>query len=488
MNIRRQVVVAALVLALAVAVGVVWTTFGPRGQAADPRAQGQTLLDAVLREVRSKFLERRVDEAKLYDGARKGLLDVAGPACARLVAAAPAPAVSDGRVKIAALVDEVTQRCTAPRPDPRQLYFGAARGMLEALGDPYTRFMDPRAFGEFRQDAQGFFFGIGIFIDIKDEHLIVVQPIPGTPAARAGLRPGDRITEIDGVSTDGMALQEAVVRIRGPKGSGVTLRLRRGDGTFAVPIVRDRIEIAAAEGPETFDASTQQMLEQSGIGYIKLVTFNENTETAFAASLKRVTQSGARALILDLRNNGGGLLDISLQVANHFVPAGEPLVHTVDRQGRRETERATTRVDKVTLPVVVLVNEFTASASEIVSGALQDHHAATLVGVKTFGKGVIQTIVDLPLGSGAAITTAKYLTPSGRDIHGKGLQPDEVVGTTEETLRQQLRGQPDAVVDQHAQQMRAAQLARAIDILKKKTMRSFRILPAVPRAVPAFAA
>ncbi len=482
MSLRRQSVVIVLLLVLAVAAGVVWTTFGPRGQAADPRAQGQMLIDAVLREVHAKFIERAINDDALFAGARKGLLAAAGSACAPLIEAAPAPAVPDGRRRIAALVDEAAQRCTAPRPDAERLYFGAAKGMLEALGDPYTRFMDPRAFAEFRQDAQGFFFGIGIFIDIKDDHLIVVQPIPGTPAARAGLRAGDRIIEIDGVSTEGMALQEAVVRIRGPKGSGVTLRIGRGDHSFAVPIVRDRIEIAAAEGSETFDASTQQMLQRERIGYIRLVTFNENSETAFAASLRRVTQSGARALILDLRNNGGGLLDISLQVANHFVPAGEPLVHTVDRQGQRETERASPRGEKVTMPVVVLVNEFTASASEIVSGALQDHRVAALVGVKTFGKGVIQTIVDLPMGSGAAITTAKYLTPSGRDIHGKGLQPDEVVGVTDEMLRDQLRGESDAVVEQRVQQMRSMQLTRAVEILKKKLARSQRVLPVVPRA------
>ncbi len=488
MSIRRAVVALLLIVALAAAAGVVWTTFGLRGQAADPRAQGQTLLDAVVREVHTKFIQRTVDDARLFEGARKGLLDAAGPACARLVEGTPVPPSDQSGRRIAALVDTATERCTSPRPDPRALYFGAAKGMLESLGDPYTRFMDPRAFDEFKQDAQGFFFGIGIFIDIKDKHLIVVQPISGTPAARAGLHAGDRITAIDGAPTDGMALQEAVVRIRGPKGTRVTLSIQRGDRTVTETIVRDRIEILAAEGSESLDASAQELLRQAGIGYIKLVTFNENTETAFAASLTQVTRAGARALIVDLRSNGGGLLDISLQVANHFVPAGQALVLTVDREGRRETERATARGLKVTLPAVVLVNEFTASASEIVSGALQDHRAATLVGVKTFGKGVIQTIVDLPLGSGAAITTAKYLTPSGRDIHGKGLEPDEVVGETEDAVRERLRGQPDDVVEQQLQQMRAAQLARAIDILKRKLSRSLRDLPVVPAAAARAAA
>jgi carboxyl-terminal processing protease len=171
------------------------------------------------------------------------------------------------------------------------------------------------------------------------------------------------------------------------------------------------------------------------------------------------------------------LLDISLQVLDHFVPAGQPRVHTVDREGRKDTDRATGRVAKVGLPTVVLVNEFTASASEIVSGALQDYHMATLVGVKTFGKGVIQTIVELPMGSGAAITTAKYLTPLEHDIHGKGLQPDQLVGETEEAIRTSLKGKPDEAVDEQVKQMRAAQLARAIEILKQKLGRTWRHLP-----------
>jgi len=481
---RRQFVAIALVLVLAAAAGFVWAAIRPRGQAADVRAQGQSLLDAVAREIRTKFIVRSINETEIYEGAGRGLLDAAGPACSRLIGTSPAPPAADGRQRIAALVDEATQRCTTPRTDPQRLYFGAAKGMLDSLGDQYTRFMDTRAFDEFKQDSQGFFFGIGIFIDLKDKHLIVVQPISGTPAVRAGLRAGDRITEIDGASTDGMALQEAVSRIRGPKGSSVHLVILRGGRSVAVTIVRDRIEIVAGEGAGSLDEATRSRLDDAGIGYVKLVTFNENTELAFRRLFERAKQSGARALILDLRSNGGGLLDVSLRVADWFVPAGQPLVHTVDRDGRKETERATRRV-KVEMPVVVLVNEFTASASEIVSGALQDHRVATLVGVRTFGKGVIQTIVDLPMGSGAAITTAKYLTPSGRDIHGKGLWPDEFVGATEDTVRLRFHGQPDDAIERQLQQMRAAQLTRAIEILKKKLSRSFRTLPTVPHVVAA---
>lgn len=469
MRIRNRLLVVGVLLALAIVAALGWYRYGPRSQAAaDPRAQGQELLNAIVRQVRSNFIQRGVDEAKLYQGATKGLLEAAGPACASTVdTSTPASGGQGGRARFVAVVGRVGERCTAPRPDTQVLFLGAAKGMLESLGDPYSRFMEPRAYKEFLQDARGFFFGIGIFIDIKDKHLIVVQPIQGTPAAHAGLRAGDRITRIDGTITDGMALQEAVVRIRGPKGTTVTLTIVRGDREFEVAIVRDRIEITAGEGAGSLDAATQTQLRQAGIGYIKLVTFNENTATAFDRLLDEVKRSGARALILDLRNNGGGLLDISLQVANRFVPAGQAMVHTVDRNGNRQTERAR-RWAKVSMPVVVLVNEFTASASEIVAGALEDNDVGTLLGVKTFGKGVIQTIVDLPMNSGAAITTAKYLTPKGRDIHGKGLAPDIPVGETEDALRARLKGRPEAEIEQQVERMRAEQLRRALEILKRK--------------------
>ncbi len=369
------------------------------------------------------------------------------------------------------LLNRVHETYIDPTVDEQPLFIGAAKGMLDALGDPYTRFMDPRAFNDFRQDAKGFFFGIGIFIDLKDNHLIVVQPIRGTPADRAGLRAGDRIIKIGVQATEGMALQEAVTRIRGPKGTTVTLTMRRGERDFEANLVRDRIELAAGEGVESLDETARAALKQAGIGYIKLTVFNEMTTKTFDRLFADVQRAGAKGLILDLRHNGGGLLDISLEVADRFVPAGQPLVHTVDRNGNRITERATSRA-KIGIPVVVLVDEFTASASEIVSGALQDTGVGTLVGVKTFGKGVIQTIVDLPLGAGAAITSAKYLTPKERDIHKKGVTPDIVVGEPEESLRTRLRGKPDAEIDQQVERMKADQLNRAIDAVKKKITKS----------------
>lgn len=477
MGIRRIAVGIAVVVGVAILLYVFVPVRFPRPTTVRSVSDGSPLLQAVASEIHRRFIRQSVDDATLYDGARAGVLKTlkaSNESCAtKVVDAAPAPA---NPTRIAALVEAAVQRC-APAPDVAALYFAAARGMLDSLDDPYTRFMDPRAFAEFNQDRQGFFFGIGIFVDIKDKHLIVVQPIPGTPAARAGLRAGDYITTIDGFSTTDMSIQEAVVHIRGPKGSKVALGIARGEQAFTTTIVRDKIEMLVAEGGEILDAGTQEQLQKAGIAYIRLVTFNENTERMFAESLAAAERAGAHALILDLRNNGGGLLDISLQVLDHFVPAGQPRVHTVDRNGRMETDRATDRVAKLKWPTVVLVNEYTASASEIVSGALQDYLVATLVGVKTYGKGVIQTIIDLPMGSGAAITTAKYLTPLGHDIHGKGLQPNEVVGETDEAIRTRLKGQPDTVLEDRAKQMRAAQLARAIEILKQKLGRSWQPVP-----------
>ncbi|MDR7556218.1 MAG: S41 family peptidase [Armatimonadota bacterium] len=357
------------------------------------------------------------------------------------------------------LLTHIRQDYLGPVPDARVLFDGAARGMLEALGDPYTRYMDARAFREFAQDAQGYFFGIGIFIDIRDGQLIVVQPIEGTPAHRAGLRPGDRIRAINNVSTEGMALQEAVSRIRGPAGTRVVLRIQRADRSFDVEITRARIQIVSVQGAGVLDADLQKQLAAERLGYVRILTFNDRTAEEVAAEMTRLQQVGVRGVLLDLRSNGGGLLEASLRVAERFVPEGRPLVHIVDRTGRKTTERAG-RGPKIQLPVVVLVNEFSASASEILAGALKDSAGATLVGIRTFGKGVIQSVYALPGGGGAAITTSKYLTPADHDIHGKGVPPDVVAGD-------RLEGKSDAEVARIQQE----QLRRAVEVLRQRAGR-----------------
>ena len=370
--------------------------------------------------------------------------------------AAAGAADDQGYTLLRQILTHVRRDFLNPPPDSSVLFDGAARGMLEALGDPYTRYMDGKAFQEFHQGVQGVFFGIGIFIDIRDKQLIVVQPIDGTPAARAGLRAGDKIQRINTAPTDGMALQEAVSKIRGPAGTKVTLRIARPDRAFDVEITRARIQVISVSGASTLEEPVQKQLAAERLGYLRILRFDEPTAVDVAASLAAILRSSPQGLIVDLRGNGGGLLNVTELIASRFIPTGQPVVHVVDRSGRRDTRRATGG-HTVTVPIIVLVNEFSASASEILAGALKDSAGATIVGQPTFGKGVIQSIYDLPGGAGAAITTAKYLTPAGRDIQGKGIPPDVVVG-------ERLDGKADTDIAR----IQSLQLQRAIEVLKQR--------------------
>jgi len=340
--------------------------------------------------------------------------------------------------------------------DSDALFHGAARGMLEALGDPYSRFMDPSGYKGFRETLSGVFSGVGILIELADGGPVVVQPIPDTPAGRAGIRPGDRIVAVDERKTERMSLEEVVSRIRGPAGTKVTLTLQRAGKRFDFTLTRARIVNQTVRGERYLEEADRAALRSAGVAYLRIVSFDEPTANAFGAALDGVLRSGARGLLLDLRTNGGGLLDAAVTIADRFVPAGEAIVHTVDRDGRRRTERGSGG-PKVQIPVVVLVNEFTASASEIVAGALRDHEIARIVGVRTFGKGVIQRILSLPGGTGATLTSGRYLTPDGHDIHGKGLAPDLAVG-------RRLEGRSD----QEIRQIDAAQFSAALTVLKQQ--------------------
>jgi len=353
----------------------------------------------------------------------------------------------------------VETRYLDPQVTRPQLLYGAARGMLETLDDPYSRFMDPQAFKEFQEtNLSGHFTGIGIIMDLKDGQVIVVSPIPGTPASRAGLQPGDRITGIEGRPTRDMALQRAVALIRGPSGTVVHLTVDHGGHFEEMALTRGVIHAPSVTGDGALTPEARDELHRLGVAYLRVIMFDETTGEEFRRALEALA-SAPRGLIIDLRGNGGGLVDSAVSVANEFVPAG-PIVTSVDRNGKQTVERATGAA-RVHVPVVMLVNEYSASASEIVAGALQDDHLATLVGVQTFGKGIVQTIFPLPGGAGAAITTYKYLTPGGRSIHKKGLTPDVIVGT-------RLEGKSPEEI----RRIQDLQLERAIEVLRSRLPRS----------------
>ena len=296
-----------------------------------------------------------------------------------------------------------------------ELVYGAIRGMLTSLDDPYTRFMDPKAFKGMQDERQGSFSGIGIQIGMKDKQLSVISPIEGTPAHRAGLQAGDAIVEVDGKPTKDMAIEEAVTLIRGPRGSTVKLTIMREGLTKpkVVPITRDNIVTKAVKVEEM----------DGGIGYIRLNTFmsNDAPKEVREALLKFKSKKG---IILDLRGNPGGLLPNAVDIGSMFIKDG-PIVQIVNREGEKQYLKASGKqIVDPKMPLVVLVDGGSASASEILAGALQDTHRAELIGTKTFGKGLVQTVHSLSDGSGVAITTNKYLTAGGNDINKKGIEPD----------------------------------------------------------------
>lgn len=307
--------------------------------------------------------------------------------------------------------------------------YEAIRGMLASLDDPYTRFLDPKEFKQMQIDTSGELTGVGIQItldkDTKD--IVVVSPIEGTPASKAGVQPKDVIVSIDGESTKGMTTEDAVKLIRGQEGSEVTLGLRRKGEVVIVPLKRARIEINAVE------SRLNSGSDGTKVGYIRLKQFNAKASREMRAAIRDLEKQGAQGFVLDLRSNPGGLLEASVDIARQWLDEGT-IVSTKTRDGIQDVRRATGSA-VTDRPVVVLVNEGSASASEILSGALQDNNRAVLVGQKTFGKGLVQSVRGLSDGSGLTVTIAKYLTPKGTDIHKNGIRPDVPVELSEEEIQ-----------------------------------------------------
>src|SRR5438876_914637 len=299
---------------------------------------------------------------------------------------------------------------------PKELIYSAIKGTLRGL-DPHSSFLDPENYREMQVETSGSFGGLGIEITLKDDVLTVVSPIEGTPAHRAGLQAGDRIVKIDGLSSKDMQLSDAVKKMRGKPGTKVTISVVREGWTEPkdFEIQREQIRVHSVR--------TQDL--GGGIGYVKLRQFQEQTAHDLDQVLEKFAKDGVKAIVLDLRNNPGGLLTSAVEVTEKFVEDGKLVVYTEGRV-RNQNMRFSAHAKKAyaNLPMVVLVNQGSASASEIVAGALQDYGRAVVVGTQSFGKGSVQTIIPLSDGSGLRLTTAKYFTPKGRSIHGKGITPD----------------------------------------------------------------
>ena len=296
--------------------------------------------------------------------------------------------------------------------------YDAIRDMLSNLDDSYTRFLEPKEFNQMRIDTSGELTGVGIQIvkDKESDDLIIISPIEGTPAFDAGIKARDKILSIDDISTEGMNIEEAVKLIRGQKGTKVKLEILRGSNSFFKILSREKIEI------KSVSSKVNQTKNGLSIGYVRIKQFNANASKETRDAIKDLETKKVAGYVLDLRSNPGGLLESSIDISRHFINKGV-IVSTVSKDGLKETKKGNGQA-LTKKPLVVLVNEGSASASEIVSGAIKDNKRGKLVGKKTFGKGLVQSMRTLVDGSGLTVTVAKYLTPNGTDINKSGIIPD----------------------------------------------------------------
>jgi len=306
----------------------------------------------------------------------------------------------------------------------KDLVQGAIRGMLSTL-DPHSAYMTADMYKEMQVETKGEFGGVGIQIGVKENRLAVIAPIEGTPAYRAGVKSGDFITKVNDETTKDLTLMDAVQKMRGPKGSKVNLTIQR-EGTpdpLQFTLIRDTIKIESVKS---------KVLDN--IGYVRLTQFQESTGRDLSKVLKQFKEQKLQSTILDLRNNPGGLLTASVEVSEQFLPGGKLVVYTKGRESKKDEWISKGKDQMDDSPMIVLINEGSASASEIVAGALQDYGRAVIVGTTSFGKGSVQTILPLGDGSGLRLTTAKYYTPKGRSIQSTGITPDIVVKAQPPTI------------------------------------------------------
>ncbi len=322
--------------------------------------------------------------------------------------------------------------------DNHQLFDGALKGMVESVGDPYTVYLNKKDFQQLSEMTVGSFGGIGIVFGKRGNDYVVISALEDNPGAKAGIKSGDIITAIDDKSTREMNMEQVANKIRGKYGTTVTLELKDKEGKLRkVNVVRAEIKNPSVAG---------QLLANTKIGYIRIAIFNENTGDDFAKKYAELEKQGMQALVLDLRENPGGILDAGVDVARMLVPKG-PIVSVIDKNGNKFEE--TSSLEKVKYPLAVLVDHGSASASEIVAGAIKDTKSGKLFGVKTFGKGSVQSVYRLDNNTAVKITVAKYYTPSGVSIHNVGIEPDVKVELPDDaTVDVQLKAAEDYLLQQ----------------------------------------
>ena len=412
-------------LSLLLAVGIGAALLGVHAADAAAAPAQATLSAAQAAEISSSYhyltseFYKRVDDQRVLDGAQAGLVNALG----KQHVAGKVPALhatgDEANVRAIELDVEDAQRAAGKRVSSTDLTYAAIAGMLNSVHDRYTVFLDPKDYAELNSGLDGADFGgTGIVIQEDDasKYIAVSDVVPDGPADKAGIQQDDLITAIDGQSTKGWTVDRASAHLRGKEGTKVSITIQR-DGKTLSPYALTRAKI--------HQLSVFDKILPGNIGYVALTVFGKDTATELTAALGRLQKKGARAYILDLRNNGGGYLNAAVGVSSKFISSG-PIV-SVESRGSNITTYEASDTAIAPVPLAVLVNQFTASASEITSGAIQDSGVGTLVGTKTYGKGVVQTIFPLPDGSAVKITTARYLTPHNRDINHLGIDPDIVV-------------------------------------------------------------
>jgi len=331
--------------------------------------------------------------------------------------------------------------------DDEKLKEGAIKGYIEGLNDPYTEYISKEDMKDYLEDTMGNFVGIGIYMvkDTKTDKIMVLSPIKNSPAEKAGVQPGDYIIKVNDITYTAEQMTEASNKIKGEEGSTVKLELLRGNETITYEIKRENIKVNPVEAK----------ILQNNIGYIKFSSFDEDTAEDFKKKYEELNKQGIKSLIIDLRNNGGGIVTEALEIADYFTPKDSILLYEVDKNNKEEIEKSKNDAI-INMPVIILTNENTASSSEILAGALKDLEKAKIVGTKTYGKGVIQEVLSLPDGSGIKITSEEYLTPNKTKINKVGIQPDVEIKLPE-TVKNVL----------DVEEKDDTQLQKAIEMLKK---------------------